>query len=147
MTPDFGHGHTQRRCCLIVGTAAVAVVGLAASPARADMLVQQTTSYASPPPIVVETPAPPIMTEAPPVPTVTYQAPPAGYVERKETVTTYAPLPTVTREVTVDVVQDTPKYDYTVHKRAQTAQVRTRTTQTRPVQRKPAPRCQCQPSQ
>ena len=147
----------SKSCSLILGGLAVAAAGLAAAPARADMVVQQTTSYANLPAIAVETPAPrvmvqspapPVVVEAPaPVATYTYSTPPTTYVERRDTVTV-APAP-VTRTVTVDVLQDTPKYDYSVHKRVQTAQVQTRTAQsrTKTVQHKAAPRCQCQPSQ
>ena len=130
------------RYSLMVG--AIAAAGLAATPALADMIVQQTTSYANPPGIVVDTPTPPVVVQAPaPTPTVTYTyaAPPATYVQRTETVTT-VPAPPVSHQATVEVVQDTPKYDFTVHKRVQTAQV-----QTRAHTHKAAPRCQCQPTQ
>ena len=129
------------RYSLVAGT--IVAAGLVATPALADMVVQQTTSYASPPAIVVGAPAPPVVVEAPaPTVTYTYQAPPpVTYVERTETVTT-VPAPPVTREVTVGLAQDTPKYDFTVHKRVQTAQVQTRTHA-----HKAAPRCQCQPTQ
>ncbi len=147
-----------RRYSVILGAISVAAAGFAAAPARADMVVQQTTSYTNPPAVAVETPAPSVLLQTPaprvvveaPAPTVTYtySTPPATYVERSETVTV-APRPPVTRNVPVDVLQDTPKYDYTVHRRVQTAQVQTRTAQrqTKAVQHKVVPRCQCQPSQ
>ncbi|MGH7126776.1 MAG: hypothetical protein ACREFI_20535 [Stellaceae bacterium] len=148
MKPQIERG---LRHSVIAGTAALAVFGFASSPALADMVVEETTSYANPPAVMVATPAPPAIVEtAPHAVTYTYQAPPVNYVERTETITS-VPRPPVTREVTVDVVQDTPKYDYTVHKRVQTAQAQTQTrttqAQTHTVQHRSAPRCQCQPAQ
>ena len=140
MKPGIESRYRRLRYSLMAG--AIAAAGVAATPALADMVVQQTTSYATPPAIVVDRPAPPVVVEAPtPTVTYTYTAPPATYVQRTETVTT-VPAPPVTHQVTVDVLEDTPKYDFTVHKRVQTAQVQTRTHV-----HKAAPRCQCQPSQ
>jgi hypothetical protein len=98
MKPQIERG---LRNSVIAGTAVIAVFGLASSPSLADMLVQQTTSHANPPAVVVATPAPPAIVEtAPPTVTYTYKAPPVTYVERTETVTSVPPPP-VTREVTV----------------------------------------------
>ena len=131
------------QCALMAGTIAAVAVGVTAMPALADVIVQKTYSV---PPVAVKVPTPPGVVEAPTV-TYNYQAPPTTYVERTETYT-YVPAPPPTREVYVETVVDTPKWDYSAHERVRTAQVQTRTTQTRmrtapsgPA--KPA-HCQCQ---
>jgi hypothetical protein len=133
------------QCSLMAGTIAAAAVGFTATPALADVIVQQTYSV---PPVAVEVPTPPVEVEAPaPTVTYTYQAPPTTYVKRTETYT-YVPAPPPTREVYVETVVDTPKWDYSAHERVHTAQVQTRTTQTRTrtAPRRPAKpaHCQCQ---
>jgi hypothetical protein len=146
--------HGGLRYSLIAGGVAAVAMGVAATPAFADVIVQRTTTYGVPPAVTVETPAPvpPVVVEAPArTITVTHPAPPTTYVRRTETYTTYVPAPPPVQESYVEqsVVQDTPKWDYSTHQRVQTAQVQTQSTQTRTVQHKRASpaRCTCQPSQ
>jgi len=146
--------HRGLRNSLIAGGVAAVAMGVAATPAFADVIVQRTTTYGTPPAVTVETPAPAqsVVVEAPaPTITVTHPAPATTYVQRTETYTTYVPAPPPVQESYVEqtVVQDTPKWDYSTHQRVQTAQVQTRSTQTRTVHHKATnqARCTCQPSQ
>src|SRR5205823_4619481 len=71
--------HGGLRCSLIAGGVAALAMGVAATPAFADVIVQRTTTYGMPPAVTVETPAPApqVLFEAPaPTITVTHPAAP-----------------------------------------------------------------------
>src|SRR6266566_993026 len=76
--------HGGLRYSLIAGSAAAVAMGVAATPAFADVIVQRTTTYGAPPAVTVETPAPapPVVVGAPArTVTVTHPAPPTTYIK------------------------------------------------------------------
>src|SRR5258708_4070823 len=128
--------HGGLRYSLIAGSAAAVAMGLAMVPAFGDVMVQRTTTYRAPPAVTGEPPAPApgVRSGAPAPPArVPLRGAPPPYVGGREPSTTYvrAPPPVQESYVEQSVVQDTPKWDYSTHQRVQTAQVQTRSTQTR----------------